>query len=122
MNESHEPQALTGTDAEIHELAQGVFEEVMAAHEEADYARLKPLLSDEMAQALSEEAFEDIIAEHLAALGDLAGTEYLGNLHKADATQVLWKARYAGTDAEVLWQIFLAREGEALKVVGLLFS
>lgn len=118
----HEPRALEGNDSAIRELAQGVFDDVMAAHEEADYARLAPWLCADMAEALSEETFEDIIADHLAVLGDLEGTEYLGSLRKADATQVLWKARYGGSEAEVLWQLFLSREGDGIKVVGLLFS
>ena len=118
----NEPQSLTGSNAQIQELAQGVFNEVMAAHEEADYARLSPWLSADMAEALSEEMFEEIVAEHLAALGDLQGTDYLGSLQKADATQVLWKARYSSSASEVLWQVFLSREGEEIKVVGLLFS
>lgn len=118
----NDAQALSGSDSEIRALAQPVFDEVMAAHEAADYARLLPHLSAEMQEAMTEETFEEIVGEHLASLGDLSATDYLGSLHKADATQVLWKARYSESDAEVLWQLFLAQVDGKVQVVGLLFS
>ncbi|MDO9403836.1 MAG: hypothetical protein Q7T87_07400 [Polaromonas sp.] len=117
-----EARPLAGSADDIRDLAQGVFDRVMAAHEEVDYSQLAPLLSPAMAEALDEATFETIIADHLATLGDLEGTDYLGSLHKGNATQLLWRARYSGSEAEVLWQLFLARVGDKVEIGGLLFS
>lgn len=113
---------LAGSSSEILQLAQPIFEIILAAHNEGDYQKLEPLLSGEMQEALNEEVFAQIILNHMAPLGDLAGTEYLGSLQKEDATQTLWKARYDDSEVEILWQVFLASRGEGVEVVGLLFS
>lgn len=114
--------ALIGSEAEILAQVQPLFEQIMAAHEEADYSKIEPLLSEEMRLAFDEATFESIVADHLAGLGDLADTTWLGSLQKADATQALWKARYSRAPSEVLWQVFLAQKDERVEVVGLLFS
>ena len=113
---------LSGSADEILALAQPIFEMILAAHNEGDYQKLEPLLSGDMQQALSEEVFAQIILNHMAPLGEICSTEYLGYLQKQDATQVLWKARYDESEFEILWQVFLASRGEGVEVVGLLFS
>ena len=114
--------ALSGSNAEIQAQVQPVFEHIMTAHEEADYQKILPLLSDEMRLAFDEATFESIVADHLAGLGDLVEIQWLGSLQKADATQALWKARYDSAPSEVLWQVFLAQKEGGVEIVGLLFS
>lgn len=113
---------LAGSSSEILTLAQPIFEMILAAHHAGDYQQLEPLLSGDMQGALSEDVFAQIILNHMAPLGELCSTEYLGYLQKEDATQALWKARYEDSPVEILWQVFLARRGEGVEVVGLLFS
>lgn len=113
---------LTGSSSEILKIAQPIFELILAAHNEGDYQTLEPLLSGQMQEALNEDVFAQIILNHMAPLGDLTDSEYLGYLQKEDATQLLWKARYEDSQMEILWQVFLASRGEGVEVVGLLFS
>ncbi|RZJ11535.1 MAG: hypothetical protein EOO54_20955 [Haliea sp.] len=115
-------QAPQGGNTDIEKSAPHIFEQVIAAHEEVDYSKLAPWLSAEMSEALDEATFESIIAEHLAALGDFSGADYLGSLQKGDATQLLWRTRYSESETEVLWQLFLAPQDGQLKIVGMLFS
>ena len=114
--------ALSGSDNEILELVKPIFKQIMAAHEEGAYEKIEPYLSEDMREALSEETFSEIILNHLAPLGDLTGTQFMGSLKKADATQTLWRAKYSESEVEVLWQVFFAQDNHGVQIVGLLFS
>jgi hypothetical protein len=118
----HENKPLDGSDGEILEQVKPVFKQIMAAHEEGDYEKIEPYLSEEMREALSEETFSEIILNHLSPLGDLVATQYMGSLKKQDATQTLWRTKYNESEVEVLWQVFFAQDGHGIQVVGLLFS
>ncbi len=124
MNQPQHPTtiALEGTDEQIMALATPFFRALMAAHEEADFDKLEPLLSEPMKAALTREKFDEMIEGRMEGLGGLVGAEFLGSLRKDTATQTLWKARYAASTSDALWQMVLARNGETVEIVGLMFS
>ena len=103
-------------------IALPFFRALMAAHEEADYDKLEPLLSASMKESLTRLRFDEMVEARLQSLGPLASAQFLGSLSKPTATQTLWKARYGDDTSDALWQMVLARQGERVEIAGLMFS
>ncbi len=110
------------SDADIVDIATPIFTSVIDAHQVGDYDKLAAHLSEAMKQGLTRQKFDEAINDHLSQLGPVKETAYLGSLRKGEKTQTLWKARYENDNQELLWQLFLARCGNEVKLVGLWFS
>jgi len=110
------------TDADIVDIATPIFNSIIDAHQIGDYEKLAAHLSEAMKQGLTRQKFDEAINQHLNQLGSVKETAYLGSLRKKESIQTLWKAKYEKDDQELLWQLFLAKSGNEVKLVGLLFS
>lgn len=117
-----ELKCLDISDTEIVDKATPIFNSIIDAHQTGDYDKLSPHLSEEMKQGLTRQKFDEALNNHLSQLGPVTATAYLGSLRKKEKTLVLWKARYENDDQDILWQLFLSEHGNAVKLVGLLFS
>ena len=117
-----ELKPLNNDDADIVDTATPIFDDIMDAHQTGNYAKLEVYLSEEMRQGLNRQKFDSVVKCHQNQFGDVKETAYLGSLRKKESTQTLWKARYEKDKQELLWQLFLARSGNEVKLVGLLYS
>ena len=110
------------SDACIIDIARPIFNSIIDAHQTGDYEKLAVHLSEEMRQGLNRQKFDSVVKCHLNQLGGVKETAYLGSLRKKESTHTVWKAKYEKDNQELLWQLFLAKSGNKVKLVGLLYS
>jgi len=117
-----ELKPLDNSDDDIADIATPIFNNIIDAHQTGDYEKLVVHLSESMKQGLDRQKFDSVVKCHLSQLGGVKETTYLGRLRKKESTHTLWKAKYEKDDQELLWQLFLAKSGNDVKLVGLLYS
>ena len=113
---------LDNNDADIVDIATPIFNNIIDAHQTGDYEKLAVHLSEAMRQGLNRQKFDSVVKCHLTQLGSIKETVYLGRLRKKESTHTLWKVQYEKDNQELLWQLFLARSSNGVKLVGLLYS
>ena len=117
-----ELKPLDDNDADTVDIAKPIFNNIIDAHQTGDYEKLAVHLSEAMRKGLDRQKFDSVVKCHLSQLGGVKETAYLGSLRKKESTHTLWKAKYEKDNQELLWQLFLARSGNDVKLVGLLYS
>ena len=117
-----ELKPLDNNDAYIVDIATPIFNNIIDAHQTGNYDELAAHLSEAMRQRLTRQKFDSVVKCHMNQLGGVKETAYLGSLRKKESTHTLWKAKYEKDNQELLWQLFLAKSGNKVKLVGLLYS
>ena len=117
-----ELKPLNNEDGDIVDIATPIFDDIMDAHQAGDYEKLEVYLSEAMRQGLNLQEFASAVKCLPSKFGGVKEKAYLGSLRKKESTQTLWKARYEKDNQELLWQLFLARSDNDVRLVGLLYS
>jgi hypothetical protein len=110
------------TEQNIESLGRPIIENIIAAHSKSNYDQVTLHFTDELKETLLPSEFEDVIRNHLGALGKATSISYLGYLIKNDSFQLLWKVKYEKGDEDILWQMYLTELNEVTKVDGIRFE
>ncbi len=114
---------LVGQDnREVQAVADPILDTVLRGLNEGEYEIYCQYFDDRMKKVTSPINFSHARGDMLKSIGGYESRSYLGYLEKGKTTVVLWKGRFAKSADDVLIRLVLSRQGEQIKVSGLLFQ
>lgn len=109
-------------DPEVQQVAGAVLDNLLAGYNKGNYAQYAKHFDDTLREAISEKKFLQVRQELMKKLGKFTEKEYLGFLNQKRYTAILWKAKFAATEDDILIKLVLSKRSERTVVVGLFFQ
>ncbi|MBU4334227.1 MAG: DUF3887 domain-containing protein [Candidatus Omnitrophica bacterium] len=110
------------TNKDVSGIAEPILENILEAFKENDYAQYSKDFDDTLKESVSERKFIETDEYFQDSLGDYQSREYLGFVVKGRMSIVLWKARYAKSEDDVVVKLVLSKRGDEYLVTGLWFQ
>lgn len=114
--------AIGQTDKEVQAVAEPILDAVLTGLNDGNYALYAQYFDSTMKNAIPEKKFLKVREDIAKKMGKYQSRTYLGFLKKANLTLAIWKARFSGSDDDVLVRLVLSPHGDKVEVAGLWFQ
>ncbi len=110
------------TDEQVKAIAEPVLNGILEGFKTDDYALYSKDFDGTLKDAIPEGEFVRVDGQIEDMFGNCESKKYLGFLRKGKMTAVLWKAKFAKTEDDVLIKLLMSKRGDKYVVTGLWFQ
>jgi len=110
------------SDAQIEKTADPILDNILKGMAEADFDAYVRDFGEAVRNVIDKDGFHKSLKATKALFGQYKSRTYLGFFNKRKMTVVLWKARFDGTDDDVIIKLVLSKNGDKIEVGGLWFQ
>ncbi len=110
------------TNKEVQAIAEPILDAVLTGLNDGNYELYAKYFDSTMKNAIPEKKFRQTSEDIAKKMGKYQSRTYLGFLKKANLTVAIWKARFSGSDDDVLVRLVLSPHGDKVEIAGLWFQ